>query len=495
MSPLMHVELTLVSHTNAGKTTLARTLLQRDIGEVRDAPHVTEIAETHVLLRTQQGDELRLCDTPGFGDSIRLAKRLRQADNPIGWLLREVWDRHRNRPLWCSQQAVQAARSSADVVLYVVNAAENPRDAAYVAPELQILGWIGKPVILLLNQSGPPRPASEERVEEEHWCDFVSPYPIVRQVMTLDAFARCWVQEDALFARILPVLAADRRDAFARLMKAWRERSLQQFDKSLTVLATQIMSAARDREALSALAEGRGRSALRAMGLARKVSDGANELAMKALADRADAQIRASTDALIHLHGLEGSAAAKVLDRLREHYAWTAPASTGKAAAVGGVFSGAVSGLIADLASGGLSLGAGVIAGALVGALGGAGLARGHNMIRGIDASSVAWAPEFLNGLVRSALLRYLAVAHFGRGRGAYAESEAPAFWMEEVAQVFGTRQAIFEAFWETAHSATDTGYADADLRRVLTESAVDLLNRIYPFAELSMRDIDESDP
>mgnify|MGYP003495171562 CR=1 FL=1 len=37
------IALSLVSHTNAGKTTLARTLLGRDIGEVRDAPHVTDL--------------------------------------------------------------------------------------------------------------------------------------------------------------------------------------------------------------------------------------------------------------------------------------------------------------------------------------------------------------------------------------------------------------------------------------------------------------------
>ena len=41
------IALSLVSHTNVGKTTLARTLLGRDIGEVRDAAHVTEAAETH----------------------------------------------------------------------------------------------------------------------------------------------------------------------------------------------------------------------------------------------------------------------------------------------------------------------------------------------------------------------------------------------------------------------------------------------------------------
>ena len=71
------IALSLVSHTNVGKTTLARTLLGRDVGEVRDAPHVTEFTDVHVLLRSDAGDELTLWDTPGFGDSQRLVRRLR----------------------------------------------------------------------------------------------------------------------------------------------------------------------------------------------------------------------------------------------------------------------------------------------------------------------------------------------------------------------------------------------------------------------------------
>ena len=97
------IQLVLISHTNAGKTTLARTLVGTDIGEVRDAPHVTAASESHALLQTPAGDALLLWDTPGFGDSVRLAKRLAHADNPIGWLLREVIDRYRDRPFWLSQ--------------------------------------------------------------------------------------------------------------------------------------------------------------------------------------------------------------------------------------------------------------------------------------------------------------------------------------------------------------------------------------------------------
>ena len=47
------IALSLISHTNAGKTTLARTLLARDVGEVRDAPHVTTEATAYPLIETR----------------------------------------------------------------------------------------------------------------------------------------------------------------------------------------------------------------------------------------------------------------------------------------------------------------------------------------------------------------------------------------------------------------------------------------------------------
>jgi len=52
MSAAAPIALSLIAHTNVGKTTLARTLLQRDVGEVRDEPHVTEQNEDHLLVRS-----------------------------------------------------------------------------------------------------------------------------------------------------------------------------------------------------------------------------------------------------------------------------------------------------------------------------------------------------------------------------------------------------------------------------------------------------------
>ena len=68
----VQIQFALISHTNNGKTTLARTLVGVDVGEVRDAAHVTIFAESPTLLTTPRGDGLQLWDTPGFGDSVRL---------------------------------------------------------------------------------------------------------------------------------------------------------------------------------------------------------------------------------------------------------------------------------------------------------------------------------------------------------------------------------------------------------------------------------------
>ena len=46
------------------------------------------------------------------------------------------------------------------------------------------------------------------------------------------------------------------------------------------------------------------------------------------------------------------------------------------------------------------------------------------------------WDNALLSGLVASAVLRYLAVAHYGRGRGDWVETEYPPFWTPLVAGI-----------------------------------------------------------
>ena len=485
---MTRVALSLVSHTNVGKTTLARTLLGREIGEVRDAPHVTEFAEAHPLIETPEGDQLTLWDTPGFGDSVRLARRMKQRANPLGWFLGEVWDRWRDRPLWASQQALRHVRDDSDVLLYLVNAAEQPAAAGYVASEMEILAWVGKPVLVLLNQLGAPRAAADEAADVEAWRTHLARWPLVKAVLPMDAFARCWVQELALLHAVQGVLDGEQHAAMVRLAAAWSARRLATFNAAMQALAESLgrVGAAREGVAPSRSLAERLRRFGAAVGLPRADDDPA-ALAQQALAAALDDELRANTTQLIELHGLEGRAQGEILLRLADQFARHERVPEGRAAIVGGAITGALTGLKADLVSGGLTLGGGLLAGGLLGALGAAGLARGINVVRGTGQSWVAWNAEAMRPLLEGALLRYLAVAHFGRGRGEWVQGEAPPHWREVVSAATAPHATALAALWNSRSAKFEnTGEAARlalELQPLLAAAARSALQRLYPGA------------
>jgi hypothetical protein len=392
MSGPRRVVLALVSHTNVGKTTLARTLLRRDVGEVLDQAHVTDTTEPFALFENERGESVVLTDNPGFGDSVRLLGRLRGLPDPLAWLVGQVWDRFADRPLYCSQQAVRHVRDEADVVLYLVNASEDPEQAGYLDPELELLAWIGRPVVLLLNQTGAPADAAARERDVARWRALGAGSPVVRDVLPLDAFTRCWLQEGLLYGRLREVVPAERRDLLDGLLERWR--------------AAETL-AARLREAAS----------------------------------EAD-------ERLIALHGLDGEAAKALRVEIGDVTAPELRTPTWQRSLWGGVLGGALGGLAADIATGGLSLGGGALVGALLGVAGGGGLAYGMELLRGEEEPRAAWSPAFLDRLAADALLRYLAVAHFGRGAGSFRARDHPALFQEVSERALqAERDALRQAF------------------------------------------------
>ena len=484
----MSVQLSIAAHTNAGKTTLVRTLLKRDIGEVADRPHVTENAERHTLLDTAQGDVLFLWDTPGFGDSARLLKRLQASGNPIGWLQTQVWDRFADRPFFCSQQAVRNVRDESDVVLYLVNAAEDPSAAAYVDAELQILKWIGKPVLLLLNQAGPPRGREAEAADEARWNRQLALQVQDRGVITLDAFARCWVQEDRLLRAVAELLDPVKKEQMERLRGAWRERNLDIFRASMRSMANLLASVAVDREAVPEKLDA-GALAQRAVQWLKRKREGGSgqepgvENAMAALVKRLDERVREDTDRLIALHGLAGRAQQRILARAAGQFEVAMPADVATTGLVGGALTGAATGIAADLSTGGLTMGAGMLIGAILGALGAGGAAKAYNILQGQEDGRVRWTGDVLGQQTRAALLRYLAVAHYGRGRGEWTEGEAPAHWWPLVDAVVSAREPILHAAWTMAEEGAAAPAIAARLEPELRDAASDLMVRLYPDA------------
>ena len=480
------ITLSLVSHTNAGKTTLARTLLGADIGEVRDAPHVTEFASMHTLIETPVGDALRLWDTPGFGDSARLVRRLRSTGNPLGWFLSTVWDRWQDRAFWASQQALRHVQDDSDVLLYLVNAAQWPGSAGYVDPEMDLLAWVGKPVLVLLNQMGAPRAAADEAQDVEIWRLHLLRWPGVRAVLPLDAFARCWVHEltlmRAVVAALKDALDGDRSSAMVRLADAWQARRETTFEAAMHVLAASLARTATAREPLP-VDSGWGER-LRRLGAALgqgSASEADPATAAQArLATALENEVRSSTAQLLALHGLNGNVGNEIIGRVGLQFARHDRVPEGRAAVLGGALAGALTGLKADILSGGLTLGGGLLAGGVLGALGAAGVARGINVVRGTGQSWVAWRDEALDGAAQAALLRYLAVAHFGRGRGDWSPGESPPHWPVAVAQALARQRAAWTAAWagrsQRLNGADDTAARVASLQLLLTQAAREVL-------------------
>ena len=157
--------------------------------------------------------------------------------------------------------------------------------------------------------------------------------------------------------------------------------------------------------------------------------------AQTALSSRAADEFCALTDKLIAINGLKGKGVRKeLLARMQTDWNVKSAVPPAPAAVIGAVGTGAAGGLASDLATGGLSLGLGTLIGTVVGALGGAGLAVAYNRKQAVDGTIVIWSRSALMEFLQNAVLLYLAIAHFGRGRGNWALGESPIFWKTLIA-------------------------------------------------------------
>lgn len=468
------VTLSLISHTNAGKTTLARTLLRRDVGEVRDAPHVTLFNESYTLLEAG-GPVLQLWDTPGFGDSARLLKRLKRFDKPVLWFLSQTWDRFTDKPLWCSQQALKNVREDADVVLYLVNAAESPEGAGYVAQEMEILGWLGKPVLVLLNQTGPPHEPHVEAAEMKAWKVHLLKHSVVREVLNFDAFARCWVQEDVLMESIGRLLSEGKQKVFGTLKHAWHERNRRTFEKSVQILAEQLTASVLDG------VEVRQETLIERMGIGRGEINKEYAAARQELATKLAERLERTTNDLITLHGLEGAAERTMQDVAREHFHQPERVSESIWGVVASFAGGAMGGLIADLKLGGMTFGGGALLGGLASGLGAYALIRTYNLVRA-DDGRLHWSREHFREQVRLITVCYLAVAHFGRGRGEWRDGIQPSHWHQTAAAVIEDHRDAVDQVWKQAvekQAMPDVVFRE--MEHLVHECVREVLNRLYP--------------
>ena len=204
---------------------------------------------------------------------------------------------------------------------------------------------------------------------------------------------------------------------------------------------------------------------------------------MAQLVERLNGGIAQATTQLLKLHRLDPGEAGRINARVRDNFKVRAPLDKTQAGLLGAVVSGAATGLGADLMAGGLTLGGGALLGAIVGALTMAGAAWGFNTTTDRNQPSVQFAPAFLRTLMVSSVLRYLAVAHFGRGRGNFVEGEAPPFWQAAVEDAVQAHCPDPERLWQAVRTAPDPTAAARTLTDTLANVVGDVFERLYPGA------------
>ena len=452
------ITFSLISHTNVGKTSLARTLLRREIGEVSDQAHVTDKNEVHPLIETA-AHSLVLWDTPGFGDSARLLKRLRGQGSPLAWLQSQLWDRIVDRPLYCSQQAVINVREEADLVLYLVSAAESPEDAGYVPLEMELLSWTEVPVVILLNQTGENAGEDLEPIARA-WRTASRAWPAVRAVLPLDAHRRSWVEEGVLLEESAAWIDPRHTDALTELTAAWHARGRSIVDRSVASLATFLSELLHHRESFEGST----------------FSPGAKRAAQEKIITVVEKRTRALLAEWIAIHELTGALAEEVESDWGEFVDSGEVWLDGKKLGLGGALGGAATGALVDAKTLGLTMGAGTMIGGILGGIAGWGLGgwisekstKGRHLRIGGDA---------IEALLERLLVGLCVITHHGRGRGEVRPEGWAARWIEQVDGALAPQLSTLSQIWgEGKQRDGDPQRTAKELEGPLNRVALDLL-------------------
>jgi hypothetical protein len=206
------------------------------------------------------------------------------------------------------------------------------------------------------------------------------------------------------------------------------------------------------------------------------------------LSERLAARTLEITDELIKLFGLEGHSSKPLGQNARDLLGDVKKVNESLWTAIGGLATGLTSGVIVDILSHGTTVFTGTVLGAISGGVGGYMLARTYNLVRGKAGNEVRWSLAHYTEQVQIVLLCYLAVAHFGRGRGEWEDGEHPAHWREVVQGAVAMEQERLEHLWKEAGDAKSGRTPDQieeDMQGILSAACAKCLRDLYPQVEV----------
>jgi len=238
--PASPLALAVVGHTNAGKTSLLRTLVRRrEFGEVSDRPGTTRHAEAIALMLDGQ-PALSFIDTPGLEDPIGLLTVLQaglQGPGPRPSPPERI-QAFLAGPLATGdfEQEAKVLRAAGGVaaLLHVIDCRE-PVLPKYRS-EMEILSWCARPVLPVLNfcEAAGARAAD--------WTAALADYGL-HAVLRFDAVAPFVGAESRLY-EALKTLVPAQAALFDELLEFLALERLDRRAASLAVLADLLLQAA-----------------------------------------------------------------------------------------------------------------------------------------------------------------------------------------------------------------------------------------------------------
>lgn len=447
------VQLCLVTHREEDRAALLRVLVQeQDMG--------------HTLIRSAHDDVLRWVELRGTQPPPQ-AQAL-QAE--VSWFQRlfgavlPVKEPAGAEPV---SAGLASAREESDVVIHVVSAVGDLEAAR------PLLLWLGKPLLVLVHRPDAAETTTPGLVAQ---CELdAQGMPMAAQVLSFDAFARCWVQERTLLDAIGGLLPESKAAGFARVVTAWEERNASRFTLAMTAVAEHLLFAARQ--------VGEVRSgALTVKNLIpseRQAQAQARQEAMDGVVRQLDISAADMFARLRKLHGVNDAEAGALQHRLEEKFVVQQAIDTPQAG-MAGAATGAAMGASVDLLVGGLTLGAATAIGALVG--GGAAFiaAAWKNRATAGGSTVVQLSDDMMQAMVEAALLRYLAVVHYGRGPAGDG-SELRPFWKGEVVAAVESNKTLLTPFWTAVRTQPDAARLALALSRELEAITRKVFAGLYP--------------
>ncbi|HVL74940.1 MAG TPA: GTPase/DUF3482 domain-containing protein [Noviherbaspirillum sp.] len=455
------IHVAVVGHTNAGKTSLLRTLTRRSsFGEVSERPGTTRHVEA-IDLKVEGASAVRFFDTPGLEDAVTLVdymKALEHCPTPPD----------RVRAFLAGPEAHAAFEQEAKVLrqmlqvdagIYVIDTREPvlPKFRA----EIEILTWCAKPIMPVLNFVRDPHGRRDE------WLATLAAYNL-HACVQFDAVAPFVGSERQLY-QDMATLLRERRGELERVVRALETLRRERQAAGCRIIADLLVSMAALRRPIAQEA----------------FADTAQrERFVRAFRETVLRRSRAAVDDLLAVYGFRGEEAdAAVLpwldgrwedDLFNPETLRDAGRKLGTGAAVGGAI-----GFAADIALAGLSLGAGTALGATIGGIASQGWGqfgrRLANRMRGVQELTLE--SEVLYVLAAQMLDLLAALerrGHAAQGKiAASAGADAESAFRDVVGELQGARG---QPAWSEGRAAAQ------DLRR---ERLVDVVSgRLAPMLD-----------